>query len=128
MWQAHRVIEHHRDEGALFSGPPKRGPVARYWSIEIELAAIGRHVRADRRGALGGGKDNRDSISLPRRAVDLDPASPQIDHGTALEVDTNTRAEFVAMLEVFDECIQNSLEPGITFALDLPRADILRNH
>src|SRR5262249_12798520 len=113
--------------GLLLARLSEIRPVAGYGRIEIQLSAIGGHVRAQRHRTLGRREDYRDSFAGPGCTVDRDATAPQVGDCPALERDATAGPNLVVLLEVLDEGIDHALEPGIEFTLDRTRARILRN-
>src|SRR5262249_16094723 len=56
-------------------------------SVQIELAALGQQMRADRRGAFGRGCDLDDRVLVPGSVrLAIGETTPQVDDATAIHV------------------------------------------
>ena len=80
------VAHHVADRDRLLAVRRELRPVRRDWRVVVEQPALGEHVRAQCRHALGARRDADDRVALPGpgpRAVA--PPGPQVDGGTAVD-------------------------------------------
>jgi hypothetical protein len=107
----------HRD--VLLAGLPELGPVLHHRRVDVEQAALGEQVRADRSGALGAGEDDLQRVVVVRRAGVVARPAPDVDDLPAVDVERVARALFAVLDEVVGEGVAHALVPGLDGPIDL---------
>ena len=98
-------------------------PVLGHRGVEVEFAALGQQVGADRGRPLGAREHHDDAVLGPRpTGLHVRHTAPEIDHLLATVVKAERGADFAVLLEVRRESVPNPLEAGSHFAVDLARA------
>src|SRR5262249_32374927 len=110
---------HHARGHPVLAVLAELGPQLDHGGIEIEFAAAGQHVRAQRRRALGAGKDDADRIAGPRRSgLGIGNAAPPIDHRFAVYGQADRSADLGPAFEVPGKGFGDTLEAWLARALD----------
>ena len=79
-------------------GSAELRPVLDHRGVQIELAALGKQVGADRGSAFGRGCDEGDGVFAPRTVrLAIGESAPQIDDGATTYVDAARRADLAGV-------------------------------
>src|SRR4029453_12112455 len=111
------VLPHaHRD--LILAGGAELGPVPDHWGVEIEFAALGEQMGADRGCAFGGRCDLDDRVFVPRTVrVAIGESAPQVDDRAAVRIDADGGANLAGVaIEVRSKRVSD-LSPAV---LDVP--------
>ncbi len=91
--------------------------------VRVEQASFDQEVHAHRGDALGGREHADDRVLGPRPAGrGVGDATPQVHHGSAVDVHAHRGADFAALVEVGRERVEDRLELGCDPAVDVRHA------
>ncbi len=86
-------------------------PVGRDRGVEVELAAIVQHQRDQECHRLGRRPDVRQRVAFPwLRLLRVGPASPDVHHRLAVDIDGDRRADVGTRIELSREGLEHRLE------------------
>ncbi len=106
-------------ENGLLARRGELRPVRGDRGVEVEQAAVGEDVRAERDRPLGGGPDVDQGVPFPGSAASaVRPASPEIGHGPAVDHDGDGRADLVPLTEIRLERAAHRGEPLVAVAVN----------
>src|SRR5262249_13781233 len=109
----------HAHGDPLLAGGRELPPVARYRGVEIEQAAVGEQVRAERGHRLRGREHVDDRVALPESpAGGVDVTAPEVDDHQAGDRGRERRPDLATGREAGGERITYRREPGIALAVD----------
>ena len=116
----------HRD--VLLAGLGELGPVAGHRRVQVELAALGQHVGAERDHALGGRGHADDRVRGPRAGAGrVGMAAPAVHHPHPVEVHADGGARVAALGEVPEELLADRGEAGLAVPVDRQHLRTRRN-
>ncbi len=116
---AHQVADLH----TFFPTGRELGPVLGHRRVEVELAAISQHERAQEGHRLGRGPNVGQGVPLPQCRMGLvDIAAPHVDHGLTLEEHGDRRAHVGSGFETRGQRGHHPLESLVPRPLDVSHA------
>ena len=118
------VAQHLSDRDRALSTGRELGPHGGNRRVRIEQTALDEDAGADRRHTLRRRVHEHDRVLQPRQPDSgVGEATPQVDHGFAVEVHAHGCAHFAAVVEVPGEGVEDRLEFRRDEALDSHAAD-----
>lgn len=96
--------------------------------VEVEIAPVGEHQQRGGRHRLGGRPDVHDRVPLPRGAVLVSIAAPEVDDRLAPQGHAGAGAQLVALIEVGGEGVSDRLEARRARPADLGHLVPLSRH
>src|SRR5439155_10568920 len=94
------VAEHLADRNRLLAVLGELGPVPRDWRLQVQLAAVREHMRAERRRALRRRHDDIHRFALPRRTrLGVSDTAPKVDDGIAVDDHADRGADLATIDE-----------------------------
>ena len=104
----------------VLAGGAELRPVPGDGRMEVQLAAIGQHQRAQGDHGLGGREDVDERVALPRPgARRILVAAPDVDNRLAIDEDRHRRTDVEALVDVAPEGLGHGAEAVLVFTIDL---------
>ena len=92
-------------------------PIIGHGLVELQLAPVDQHVRAQRDEPFGGRPDIHDGICLPRTTAGFfSPAAPEIHQILPVANDRHRSPHFVAFFKVLGKSLSDSFKPRANIA------------
>ena len=116
--QSRFVREQVPDRQRFLARSSELGPVASDGCVEIHRAAIRQEEECDRRQSLRAREDAGNRVSFPgSRLFSVEPASPNVDDGAAVDLHAERRTELETSGKIGDEGVTDGYERRIALPL-----------
>src|SRR5205807_3578008 len=113
------VAEKVANRDAVLAVLAELGPIGGDGRVDVELAARGEHVRAQRHGAFGARPHDTDGVFAPRPCgARIGDASPEVDYVLAADGHAHRAADLAPLGEVALELLLDLAKPGIATSID----------